>query len=309
MATVAPSGEQVELVHDDQRVSVVSAGGGLRSYTVGDRQVLDGYTDHEVCSGARGQLLVPWPNRVRDGRYSFAGQTRQLALTEPEQGHAIHGLVRWATWAVVDHSPTSATLEHLMLAQPGYPHVLAVRVEHRLDEHGLTVTVTATNRGDSAAPYGSGAHPYIRASATTIDGCLLRVPAATRLTTDERQIPVGTEPVAGTEYDFREPRAIGNTRLDTAYTDLERDHDGIAEVHLEDPESGDAVRFWMDAAHSHLMIYTGDTLSARRRHGLGVEPMTCPPNALASGEGLVVLEPGASHVARWGISPVRERVS
>ena len=309
MATpVAPSGEQVELIHGDQRVVVVSGGGGLRSYTVGDRAVVEGYAQDEVCAGGRGQLLVPWPNRVRDGRYSFAGQDRQLDLTEPEQGHAIHGLVRSATWALTDRTAAAATLEHLMLAQPGYPHVLAVRVDYRLGDSGLAVTVTTTNQGDHPAPYGTGAHPYVRASLGPIDSCRLRVPAATRLVTDERQIPIGQAAVDGSEYDFRAPRTIGPMRLDTAYRDLDRDGSGIAHVELQDPESGWAVRVWMDAAHSHLMIFTGDTLAQRRRHGLGVEPMTCPPNALATGENLVVLEPGASHTASWGISPGRGKL-
>ena len=129
------------------------------------------------------------------------------------------------------------------------------------------------------------------------------MPASVRLITDRRQIPVGQVPVDGTEYDFREPRGIGTTRLDTAYCALARDHEGIARVTLEDPVSGQGVTLWMDATHSHVMVFTGDTLAERRRHGIAIEPMTCPPNAFASGEGLIVLDPGASHVSRWGIIP------
>jgi aldose 1-epimerase len=53
------------------------------------------------------------------------------------------------------------------------------------------------------------------------------------------------------------------------------------------------------------MLFTGDSLpdASRRRGGLGVEPMTCAPNAFASGDGLRVLEPGESFSAAWGIAP------
>jgi aldose 1-epimerase len=58
----------------------------------------------------------------------------------------------------------------------------------------------------------------------------------------------------------------------------------------------------MDAAYTHLMLFTGDTLpeTGRRRRGLGVEPMTCAPNAFASGDGLIRLEPGESVTTTWG---------
>jgi len=62
-----PTGEQYEIAHDDQRVVVVEVGGGLRSYTVGERQILDGYGAGEMANAGRGQVLAPWPNRLQDG--------------------------------------------------------------------------------------------------------------------------------------------------------------------------------------------------------------------------------------------------
>src|SRR5579875_1806009 len=92
---VAPSGRQYLLTGPGgQRAVVVEVGGGLRDYAVGDQPVLDGYGEDELCSGGRGQILAPWPNRVGDGRYAWAGRDFQLPLTEVEHGNAIHGLVR-----------------------------------------------------------------------------------------------------------------------------------------------------------------------------------------------------------------------
>ena len=62
-----PSGKQFELAHGDQRAVVVEVGGGLRSYSAGGRELLDGYGADEMCASGRGQVLLPWPNRIEDG--------------------------------------------------------------------------------------------------------------------------------------------------------------------------------------------------------------------------------------------------
>jgi aldose 1-epimerase len=112
---------------------------------------------------------------------------------------------------------------------------------------------------------------------------------------------VSEAPVEGTEYDFLRARAIGATKLDHAFTDLERDDDGLARVALRDPESGRTLALWLDESYRYLQLFTGDPLPSVNRRSLAVEPMTCAPNAFRSGEGVVVLEPGESTAAVWGI--------
>lgn len=286
-----------------QRAWIVEVGGGLRAYSAGGRELLDGYAVDEICRSARGQCLVPWPNRIRDGRYDFAGLHQQLPLTEPERQCAIHGLVRWANWTVAKLTADSVSMEYRLPPQPGYPHALRLEVDYRLDAGGLTVATTATNLGASACPYGSGAHPYLRVATATVDSIVLRAPGRTRLTSDERGIPTGAEPVDGSEYDFRLPRPIGTTTLDTAFTDLERDDDGRARVHLASPDGQTATTLWLDEHHGYLMLFTGDPLPDVNRRSLGIEPMTCAPNGFQSGHGLVILEPGESLTTSWGIEP------
>ncbi len=206
----APSGEQVEISFEDQRAVVVGVGGGLRTYAAGGRDVLDGYGADEMCSSGRGQVLLPWPNRLEDGQYEFGGQTHQAALNELSTRTAIHGLVRWVEWNVVEREPHRVVLEHLLHPQPGYPFLLALSLEYSLSTDGLRVRTTATNTGTTACPYGSGAHPYLTVGTQTIDSVVLRAPARTMLRSDERSLPVGTEPVDGTEYDFRQPAPIGD---------------------------------------------------------------------------------------------------
>ena len=203
--------------------------------------------------------------------------------------------MRWAGWTIAERAPERVVLEHVLHPQPGYPFTLELRVEYSLAAHGLTVRTAATNAGAERCPYGAGSHPYL--TVTAVDDAVLRVPARTVLESDERGIPVGSQPVAG-ELDFREPRPIGSVRLDHCFTELERGEDGLARVEL------DGTTLWADGSYGYLMVFTGDVLpEAERRRSVAVEPMTCAPNAFASGDGLVVLEPGETHAAAWGITP------
>ncbi len=194
-------------------------------------------------------------------------------------------------------------MEHVLHPQPGYPFSLALAIEYALSAEGLRVEVTATNRGERPCPYGSGAHPYLTVGTPTVDSAILRAPGRTMLSSDERGIPIGAESVEGTPYDFRQPRQIGTTRLDNAFTDLHRDADGIARVELRHPHDGHGVLLWVDESYRYLMLFTGDPLPDVSRRSLAVEPMTCPPDAFRSGQDLVRLDPGQSCITAWGISP------
>ena len=75
---IAPSGEQIEIVAEDQQAVVVEVGGGLRSYSAGGRELVDGYGADQMSSSGRGQALIPWPNRLQDGSYEFDRRRHQL---------------------------------------------------------------------------------------------------------------------------------------------------------------------------------------------------------------------------------------
>jgi aldose 1-epimerase len=302
---IPPSGDQIELAHGGHRAVIVEVGGGLRTYRLGDWDVLDGYAETEMCSGGRGQPLMPWPNRVRGGRYEYGGESFQLGLSEPSTGTAIHGLVRWANWTVATRGPAHVRMEHVLHAQAGYPYTLALTIDYTLGDRGLTVRTGATNRGARPCPFGAGAHPYLAAGTASIDSCLLQVPAGRRLSTDEHSLPIGSLAVADSDYDFRTARPIGATQLDTGYYELDRDGDERARVTLSDPASGRAVTLWQDEHYPYVMVFTGDALPepGRRRQGLAVEPMTCAPDAFNSGDGLLTLAPGETFRGEWGIEP------
>ncbi|MFD6970897.1 gluconokinase, GntK/IdnK-type [Streptomyces sp. NPDC059949] len=299
------SGEQWRLRHGAHEAVVVELGGALRHYELGGRPVLDGFAADERITGGHGQLLVPWPNRVAGGRYRFGGEDRQLPLTEPENGNAIHGLLRWVPWRLLTRTEDAVTVGTTLFPQPGYPYRLEVSAEYRLGPEGLETTVTSTNAGDTAAPYGVGQHPYLTVGTDLVDTALLTVPARCRLRTDEHGLPTGEEPVEGTPYDFRTARPIGGDQLDTAFTGLERDPAGRCAVRLAHPSGSRGIDVRLVEGIRYVQVYTGDTLSepGRRRRGVAVEPMSCPADAFRSGTALTVLQPGDRHVFRWVLAP------
>jgi aldose 1-epimerase len=293
----------VEIEAGDQRAAVDTVGGGLRSYAAAGRELLDGYPAGEPAPSGRGQVLIPWPNRLEDGAYEFDGRSHQLPLNEPERGNAIHGLVRDTAWTVGERASGRVVVEHELTPRPGYPFALSLRIEYALSESGLSVRTTATNVGEEACPFGSGQHPYLTLGTPIVDSLILRAPGRTVLRVDERSLPVGREPVEATDYDYRRPTEIGATTLDHAFADLERGQDGRARVELRDPVSRAGLTVWVDESYRYLQLFTGDPLADVSRRSLAVEPMTCPPNAFRTGEDLVRLEPGESHTSVWGIVP------
>jgi aldose 1-epimerase len=288
--------------HGEHRAVVVENGGGIRSYDVGDRTVIDGYAEDELASGGRGQVLLPWPNRLAGGRWDDAGTARQLPLSEAGAGNAIHGLVRWSAWDVRPAGPAGATASHVLMPQPGYPFRLDCRLDYRLSDAGLAVTATVRNESPRPAPFGLGFHPYLYAGDALVDALSLTVPAETRLLLDGG-IPTGRAPVAGSERDFRAGRLIGAAVLDDAFTAVQRGEKELGQVSVRGHDG--AVELWFGPGFEYLQVFTGDTLApAARRRGLAVEPMTCPPNALATGEGLLWIAPEAAVELSWGITPI-----
>ena len=298
-----PSGDQYWLETDDQEASVVEVGGGLRTYTVAGVDVLDCYGVDEMAAGGRGQHLIPWPNRIEDGKYSFAGVDLQLPLTEPSRHNASHGLVRWANWTATANDGDRVVMELTLHPQPGYPFALGLAVEYRLGAGGLSVSTTATNLGDQPCPYGAGAHPYLTVGTDLVDHAVLLVPANSRLEADERGIPTGAVTVEGTPFDFRQARPIGDLVVASAYTDLTGN-----EAVLAGPDGQRRVPLWWDSSYRWVMVFTGDTLEpGRRRRSLAVEPMTCAPNAFVTGDGLRVRQPEESWTTEWGIAAAPAR--
>ncbi|WNY32816.1 hypothetical protein Q9Q99_10720 [Curtobacterium flaccumfaciens] len=176
---------------------------------------------------------------------------------------------------------------------------------HELVDDGIRVTHEVTNRSGVRAPFAVGAHPYLRAGDTPADDLVVTLDAATAFTVDEQKVPNGSVPVECTPYDLRQGRRAGDSDLDTAYTDVTPDAEGIRRTTMHGPE-GDGVELWQDASFPHVQVFTSREYPRGDGKGLAVavEPMTAPANALNSGEGLRWLEPDETWTGSWGIRRV-----
>jgi aldose 1-epimerase len=292
-----------EVSAGEARLSVDLRGGGLRDLVVGDWQVLDGYPSGTVPAGRRGGVLLPWPNRLRGGRWTWRGRDLQLDVVSEQSPNAVHGVVTPQPWTVLAQGGDAVTVGTVVEPRSGYPFRLAAAIDYELTPQRLTVTVRVRNAGDDDAPFGVGMHPYVAVGGGSVgdlpEGALadaeLSVPARTAMETDGG-LPTGArQPFDGAVG------PIGERVFDVPLTDLVRDDDGWARLRLSGPAG--SLEVAVDRSWPWLQVFSADTLPAgQRRRSLAVEPMTCPPNALADGTDLVVLPPGESWSGSWTLS-------
>ena len=299
------SGEQYAIAAAGYTAVVTEVGATLRTLAYDGRPLTAGFSADEIRPVYRGAVLAPWPNRVADGAYEFAGARHQLPLNEPGRRNALHGLAAWVSWTAVETGPARVVLGYRLFPQDGYPFRLDLTMAYELDEDGLHCRLAAVNAGDVAAPYGCAPHPYLVAGAGHVDDWTLELPAGEYLeVTPDRLLPVGLTSVAGTPYDFRAARPIGDTFLDHAFSALTPDSGGRTRARVLTGDGGGVELSW-DNACRWVQVHTADRPEpALSRSSLAVEPMTCPPDAFNSGTDLVVLEPGDRHEAGWTISAV-----
>jgi aldose 1-epimerase len=302
---MALHGQEFTITAGEHEATVVEVGAALCRYTHHGDDVTVPFGADELPPKACGATLVPWPNRIRGGRYRFDDVDYQLPISEPATGNAIHGLGRWMRWQRADTegatSSSSVSLVADIVPQTGWPFEVLVEMSFALHaDDGLAVTARATNHGRIAAPFGAGFHPYLSTRGHPVSDATLQLPAAQRLITDQVQIPVRPEAVTGTPYDLRDGRRLGELRLDDAFTDLVvAGGRGTAQVRTP---SGGAL-LWFDETFRYVQAFTPAEV-AEGRHGIAVEPMTCPADAFNSGAGLIVLQPGESWHGSWGIHPL-----
>ncbi|WP_035768875.1 aldose 1-epimerase family protein [Arthrobacter castelli] len=293
------TGAQYQISRGDARVTVAELAGSLRSFRRGGVELTETYPDDSVPPAGAGILLAPWPNRVADGQWTFEGRQQQLDITEVDRNNAIHGLLRNAGYQLVEHARSKVVLAATIFPQHGYPFHAEHQATYELDgDQALTVTQQLVNRSGVDIPFAVGAHPYLRIGDIPSEELTLTINAGTRLATNDRLIPTGTEPVAGS-FDLREGRKVADLDLDTCFTDLAFD-DGRCS-HTLSADDGRTVTLWMDEEFAYTQVFVTDQFPGRAK-AVAMEPMTAPADAFNSGDGLRWLEPGGMFRAAWGIS-------
>ncbi|WP_298226706.1 aldose 1-epimerase family protein [Gryllotalpicola sp.] len=302
-----PTGEQYEIVLDTSagvlRAVVTEVAAGLREFSLAGVDIAVPFPVDAAPPGASGIALAPWPNRVRDARWSAVSPDgvrydEALAVTEPDKANALHGLLRYTPYALVEQGMASVALAATIFPQTGWPFTLDTSVSYALVDDGLVVEHSATNVGAASAPVAFGAHPYLGIGDVPTETLSLAVAAQTHFNVDARLDPVAEVPVEGTRFDLRSPRLVGDLVLDDGFGSA-----GPGVLAALSAPDGRSVELWGDEATTYLQVFT------HRRHpplpegavALALEPMTAPADALNSGTGLRWLAPGESWSARWGI--------
>lgn len=299
-----PTGEQYRLHHDGAHgpvdAVITSVAATLRHLTVDGHALVQGFDESVSAPFGCGIVLVPWPNRVRDGRWVHQDAVLQLDLTEVDRTNAIHGLLRNTPYQLVEKRDDAVTLGAAVVPQHGWPFHLWTTVEYRLTGNGVTVTHSVTNLGAEPAPYAVGTHPFLRVGGHSVDELTITAQTVEHVMVDDRLNPVGLEPAVGA-WDLRGGRPVSELVLDDAFR-VEPDADGIIRTVLSAPD-GAETEMWQDADWEWLQLFITRVFPTADGPvtAIAVEPMTAPADALNSGVGLRWIEPGASWSGSWGI--------
>ncbi|MEO0025109.1 MAG: hypothetical protein RL196_1550 [Actinomycetota bacterium] len=305
------SGQQYELHYTsaslgELKATIAQVGASLRQMSVGSIELVQGYSAEQWAPYCAGQVMSPWVNRIDGGKWNYQGQTLQFNLNIVSQQNANHGLLLEHPYDLISRTPHSVTLGATVFARQAYPFNVETTVTYSLGEDGLTVTHSAINRSGVEAPYAVGGHPYFKFSEVDAAELIIKSQAKTRTTVNERQIPVGQEATAGTEFDLREGIRLPDVFIDQDFTDLERDAEGKAHTYLLTSE-GRGLDVWQDATFKHVVIFTpgffpreegGQTYTA------AIEPSTAAPNAFNNGTNLHWLKKDELFTASWGVTPI-----
>lgn len=291
---MALSGTRYPIEAGGYRAEIAEVGAALAGLWHADEPVTVDCRPDQLPPKSCGCVLVPWPNRIRDGRYRFDDVDYQLPLTEPAKLNASHGLVKWARWQCLEQRPDTVLMGHDVVPQTGYPFEIRLRLRYTVAADGLSVRLSAGNLGSAVAPFGAGFHPYLELADHSLDDAELLIPAASVLRTDDRQIPLERLPVDGTAFDLRRLRPLGELRLDHGFAELTG---SVAVVRTERRR----LELHWDAAFGYLQVFTPPGGITPGRNAVAIEPMSCPANAFNSGDGLHRLAPGGEWTGSWGI--------
>ena len=295
-----PTGIQYHLRRGPVAAQISQVGASLRHLAVGGVDIVPPYPLGMPAPSCAGVVLVPWPNRVRDGVWTHDGEPQHLAITEPARNNAIHGLLRFSPYDVAMRTETTLELTATVFPQLGYRFQLDTSVRFALTDTGVEVTHEVVNVGRDPAPVALGVHPFVTIGGVDPDDLVLAVSATEHFPVDDRMLPGDPVPVAGTPHDLRAGRRLAELELDDAWGGVVRGDDGRARHTVTAPDGRRAV-LWAGPGFDYVQAFTTGSFPGQRR-ALAIEPMTAPADAFNSGRGLRWLEAGESWALDWGIA-------
>lgn len=257
--------------------------------------VIDGYTNEadfkeKNSSSFKSNVLFPYPNRIRNGIYSFGEQLYTLPINFTAEDNAIHGLVYDKEFTVIETSANnksaSISMEYVYNESvTGFPFLFRLCITYTLTKQRLRIETRIQNNGTKQFPYGFGLHHYFKVS-DSVAHTSLEVPTNYTLPVDSHMIPTGEKQ----EYtEFTESKLIDTTTFDTCFEVLKNKQNIIK---LSDTNSGSNLQIaYSSKDFPYVQIYTPP-----HRKSIAIEPMTCAPNAFNNNMGLLMLQGGEENV-------------
>lgn len=292
----------IQLQFGDYSAIIRRHGAGLNSLRIKGRDLVELF---ELGSPARyrGDLLAPWPNRIRDGKYSVDNKTYTVPINEISRQTSLHGLVNNLEWNVKEKSDKHVELYVELPESVAYPSSLLFTIRYELSDKGLGIEIQATNSGTNRAPYGVSIHPYLIAdSSEKVDQWTLTMNSSEVLAVDEiRLLPTRLCDVSELDFDFQKGSIIGDRFIDHAFKVDKTKPRSISLL----AQSGIGVKMIFDESSHWVQIHTADREGGSdARRCLAVEPMSCPPDAFNSNIDLIWLNPKESTESNWWISGI-----
>ena len=219
-------------------------------------------------------LLFPFPNRLRDGAFTFQGKSYQI---NPPR----HGFVRDKAWKVLETGASASegawiraelnAADYAKEILEQFPFPFTLQLTWRVKDGGLELHAVAENTGEREMPTGFGIHPYFRRP----ERGTVQVPAAKRWELSD-SLPTGKILDLDEQFDLRQPRDIAGLLLDDIYTEPLGDASGLVQCYLNDEVNKvQTVVEFNQQQFPHIVVYTPPA----PRPAICIEPNTCPTDA------------------------------
>ncbi len=266
-------------------------GGSLQHLTFKGVDIIDGINPDETGledyrNTFKSSILFPFPNRVKDGKYTFGEHTYELSINDLNFNNAIHGLVhdRQFSYEIVENDSDKIILKLTYVADgsnTGFPFAYDLSLVYTFDRSGaMELKFELANSGYQTFPFGMGWHPYFKS--TDLSETRISAKLKDHFICPERMIPEEKE-----EAQLEEQFLLGEQAFDDGFSLFEPSCD------LDTPDSSIKMHF-ETGSEAYLQIYTPE-----HRQSVAIEPMTCVTDALNNGIGLEALDPGETY--HWSV--------
>jgi aldose 1-epimerase len=291
-----PVAETLSLTRGEHRCGILPhLGGCIGTWSSSGQQMLRPVSAAGLAArdpyATAGFPLVPFSNRIGDGRFAWNGKAVTLARNFPPEPHAIHGVGFERPWQILSRTNDSALLALLHLPDAGWPWAFEARQRITLTDGALTLDLSAVNLEAQAVPLAFGHHPYIPRS-----GARLTFHAQGVWLPGEDGLPGDLVKPTGS-LDFSKGLDVEQADVDHCFSGWSR------AAYIVWPDQPLALEITASSALSCAVVY-----SSRELDAFCFEPVAHANNALNRQDGespMPVVAPGGSFSASIRFSAIK----